>query len=188
VPAPVIQPRPVVPSQPTTPVVTPATVREAEKLLKLAGFSPGQVDGRSSPALEAALKSFQSAWGLAATGVADAATMAKLRHTGERVRAHKGDQFVSVGQRSGDIKTIEQRLEKLGYDVGKVDGVFSRETFAAVKAFKADQPDIKNDAGAIAKHGRAVLAREAHALEHARSEEHTSELQSQSRSRMPSSA
>ncbi|MBL8941382.1 MAG: peptidoglycan-binding protein [Archangium sp.] len=165
-PAP-INPNLIRPVVPTTPATPPATVREAEKLLKLAGFNPGTVDGQSSPALTKALSAFQEAWGLPTTGIADARTMEKLRHTRDRIREHKGDGFFSVGQQSGEVKTIEKRLQLLGYDVGKADGVYSKQTFAAVKAFKADQADIKNDAGAIAKFGRSVLAREVAALKHA---------------------
>ena len=165
-PAP-INPNPIRPVVPATPTISAATVREAEKLLKLAGFNPGAVDGQSSPALTKALSAFQEAWGLPKSGLADVRTMEKLRHTRDRTREHKGDGYFSVGQQSGEVKTIEKRLQLLGYDVGKADGVYSKQTFAAVKAFKADQADIKNDSGAIAKYGRSVLAREVAALKHA---------------------
>lgn len=159
--------RPVAPSPVTPPVVPAATLREAEKLLKKAGFNPGTVDGKVSPAFEQAVKDFQGAWGLPATGQVDGKTLAKLRHTGERIANHRKDGYVSVGQKSAGIKTIEQRLARLGYDVGKADGVYSRETFEAVKKFKADQADIKNDSGAIAERGRAILKREVAQLAHA---------------------
>lgn len=155
------------PTPPTPPVVSAATVREAEKLLRLAGFNPGTVDGRVSPAFTSAVREFQGAWGLAVTGQVDSATLAKMRTTGKRIRARHDDLFVSIGQRSSSIKTVESRLKKLGYDPGKVDGIYSRETAEAVKQFKADQADIENDAGSIGRHGRAVLAREVEALAHA---------------------
>lgn len=167
-PAPIGQPSPVSPVIPSTPVVPAATVREAERLLKRAGFNPGTVDGKSSPALEKALSAFQEAWGLPASGQPDARTMNKLRQTGARIASHRDrDGYVSVGQQSKGIAVIERRLKTLGYDVGKADGVYSRETFEAVKAFKADQRDIKNGAGALGQHGREVLRREVAALAHA---------------------
>ena len=164
-----IDPRPIAPSTTSTtpPAPSPASIREAEKLLKKAGFAPGTIDGRVSPAFEKAIKEFQGAWGLAATGQLDAKTLAKLRATGQRVAAHHKDGYVSVGQKSADIKTIEQRLKKLGYDVGQADGVYSRQTAEAVKKFKADQADIQNSSGAIAARGRAILKREAAQLNHA---------------------
>ncbi|MDP3233622.1 MAG: peptidoglycan-binding protein [Myxococcales bacterium] len=167
-PGPITQPRPISPVIPNVPTASTPTVREAERLLKRAGFSPGTVDGKTSPALTKALQEFQAAWGLPTSGAPDARTMAKLRHTGERIADHRKekDGFVSVGQKSDGIKTIERRLQTLGYDVGKVDGIYSRETAAAVKAFKADQPDIRNTSGAIAEHGRKVLRDEVRALAH----------------------
>ncbi len=165
-PTPVTGPAPVSPTNPTTPVVPAAQVKKAERLLKAAGFNPGVVDGKPSPAFESALKEFQTSWGLPASGVPDAATMAKLQHTADRIHAHKKDGFLSVGQKGKDVLQVEKQLRALGYDVGKADGVYSKQTFAAVKAFKADQADIKNEAGAIAKHGRSVLAREVAELRH----------------------
>lgn len=114
-----IQPRPIVSTPTSTPTATPpATIREAEKLLKLAGFNPGTVDGQSSPALTKALSAFQEAWGLPKSGVADQRTMEKLRHTRDRIREHQGDGYFSVGQQSGEVKTIEKRLQLLGYEMG----------------------------------------------------------------------
>ncbi len=159
--------RPIVPPTTPTPAPSPAVVKDAERLLKLAGFNPGAVDGRTSPAFEKAVREFQGAWGLPATGTPDARTMDKLRATGKRVRAHRDDLFVSVGQKSGSIKTIEQRLRALGYDVGKVDGVYGRDTAAAVKAFRADQKELKDGRGFLAKTSRQVLKREVNALRHA---------------------
>jgi peptidoglycan hydrolase-like protein with peptidoglycan-binding domain len=152
-----LPPAPVVPGR--------AEVLTAERLLRRAGFNPGTVDGAVTPALTRALTEFQAAWALPKTGLADRATLAKLRHVDQRMdSSSKG--LVSVGQKSGAIKTIERRLETLGYDVGKADGVFSRETFEAVKAFKKDQPDIRNDAGALGPRGQRILRREVAALRH----------------------
>src|SRR3712207_5072610 len=74
-----------------TPAPSPATLKAAEKLLKLAGFNPGSVDGKPSAATTKAIKDFQASWGMAATGELDKKTMDKLRHTGERIKKHKGD-------------------------------------------------------------------------------------------------
>lgn len=150
------------------PPVSAATIREAEKLLKKAGFQPGTVDGRTSPAFTQAVREFQGAWGLPATGEVDGRTLSKLKATVKSIAAHKKDDlYVSVGQKGTDIKTLEQRLRSLGYDVGKADGVYSRQTAAAVKKFKRDQPEIKNDSGALGKHSRKVLRHEVKALSHA---------------------
>lgn len=168
--SPVAPPSPTTPTEPKpTPAPSAAAVKEAEKLLKLAGFETGKVDGKPSAATTQALKDFQAAWGMPSTGQLDDKTLAKLRHTGERIQKHAKakDEFVSVGQRSNSIKTLEQRLKKLGYNTGKADGTFDRDTAKAVQAFRKDQKELDDKSGALAKGSRAVLRREAAALDHA---------------------
>src|SRR5512132_3339283 len=91
--------RPIVPTKP--PELLPSTIREAEKLLQRSGYGVGTRDGKSSPALEKAVREFQAAWSLPVTGSADPRTMAKLRTTAKRAST---DVF-SVGQRSNGIQT-----------------------------------------------------------------------------------
>jgi peptidoglycan hydrolase-like protein with peptidoglycan-binding domain len=154
---PIIRPQPpVIPSVPSK-----GDVRTAERLLRRAGFDPGRVDGAVTPALTRALAEFQAAWKLPQTGLADGPTLARLRHIGARSK-----DVVSIGQKGEAIKTIERRLKTLGYDPGRVDGVYSRETFEAVKAFKKDQPDLRNDAGALGERGRRILRHEVASLSH----------------------
>ncbi|MEW5743302.1 MAG: peptidoglycan-binding protein [Myxococcota bacterium] len=156
------------PFPPTTPAPSAKDVREAEKLLKKAGFHPGAVDGKPSPAFERALAEFQGAWGLPATGQLDGRTLGRLRGTGQRIDAHakKKDGHLSIGQKSKGIATVEKRLRALGYRPGRADGVYSRETAEAVKRFRADQKDLKNGSGSLSRAGRQVLEREVKALNH----------------------
>lgn len=152
------------------PSITPTVVstRRAEQMLKRLGFNPGTVDGVADTKLATAVKEFQTAWGLAGTGTLDEATSLKLSKTVERVKARKkADLFVGIGEKSRDIKTLEQRLSRLGYRVGKADGIFGRDTAEAVKAFRADQKELPDGAGWLAKKARAVLRREVGALSHA---------------------
>lgn len=136
------------------------TVRNAEKWLRAAGYEAGYQDGVVSPRLTASLKMFQRAYGMRATGKLDATTLRRLQ-----VAAERKPGVLSVGQRSEDIKAIEAQLRRLGYDPGAVDGVYSLETAKAVRAFKADQGF--KPAGAIGEAGRATLAREVKAVQHA---------------------
>lgn len=162
--------RPVVPAPipPTTTTPTRAQLKHAERQLTVAGFSPGKVDGLVTPAFTAALKEFQTAWGLAPTGLLDARTTARLASTTERIHSHKkADQFVSVGQKSKSIQVLERRLGRLGYAVGKADGIYSRQTADAVKAFRKDQKELLDGSGALGKKSRAVLRQEVEKLNHA---------------------
>jgi peptidoglycan hydrolase-like protein with peptidoglycan-binding domain len=57
-----------------------ASTAAVQQTLKLAGYWDGPVDGKWTPALTEALKSFQTALGVAPTGTVDAATIAALEH------------------------------------------------------------------------------------------------------------
>jgi murein L,D-transpeptidase YcbB/YkuD len=57
-----------------------ASTAAVQQTLKLAGFWDGPVDGKWTPALTDALKSFQTALGVEPTGTVDAATIAALEH------------------------------------------------------------------------------------------------------------
>ena len=63
-------------------------VRWMERMLKFAGFNPGKLDTSFDGATARALKSFQAARGLKATGVLDAKTFAHLK-TVERIIGFK---------------------------------------------------------------------------------------------------
>ncbi len=158
--------RPVVPPLPSQ-VPSRAQLKRAEAQLKLAGFSPGAVDGVVTPAFTKSLTEFQSAWGLPPSGQLDAATTAKLQHTADRIKAHRKDGFVSVGEKSKDVRVIENRLRALGYDAGKADGVYDRSLGKAVLAFRKDQRDVADGLEGLGKQARSSLAKEVAALRHA---------------------
>ena len=147
-------PRPVVTSPVIPSTMTPA---HAETLLKRVGFT--------GPFTQA-VKDFQQAWGLGVTGQLDTQTSARLAQTAKRVRAHKGDEFVSIGQKSRSIGVLEHRLAKLGYATGKADGIYGRDTAAAVKAFRKDQKELTDGHQWLGKKARQVLKAEVSKLNH----------------------
>ena len=44
--------------------------------------------------------------------------------------------LVKTGNRGEDVKTLQERLNALGYNCGDVDGIFGAKTYAAVVAFQ----------------------------------------------------
>lgn len=52
-------------------------------------------------------------------------------------RDHVGEGIVKLAK--SDIKNVQAALKKAGYKPGKIDGVYGRETRAAVKAFQKDR-------------------------------------------------
>ncbi len=149
------------------------------RALQAVGFDPGTKDNKFTAETSRAVREFQAAWGMEATGQLDNKTLAKLDHTLKRARTHgsscpdcnkAGFQgTIGVGQKNLDAFEAEKRLKKLGYDTGKVDGVYDQKTAEAVRQFKKDQPELrkKSDSGLLGKDAFQSLAREARELDHA---------------------
>ncbi len=139
-------------------------IKSAERMLRKAGFNPGKVDGKLSPRSRKELERFQSAWGMEPTGELDKKTFDKLRMTQTRMNHHK--HAVGIGQRGARVLNAEKRLRRLGYDTGKVDGVFDRNTASAVKELKRDQDNLDSKSGILGKTAARVLANESKAYNH----------------------
>ena len=90
-----------------------------------AGFTPkGGADGHFGPATEAALKAFQEAEGLAASGVADEVTVAHLL-----IPAQEASDGVS-----GDTSVMEPETPTLAPEIAELAGVANGSVGAAAKA------------------------------------------------------
>ena len=54
-------------------------------------------------------------------------------------RAGTAEALSKYGSRGSEVAQIQQRLNELGYNAGKADGIFGSNTLNAVKAFQKDQ-------------------------------------------------
>jgi N-acetylmuramoyl-L-alanine amidase len=83
----------------------------------------------------AALGAFQAARGLRATGVCDEPTWAALVEAswelGDRLLYHR-----SPNLRGDDVADLQRRLGRLGFDAGRVDGIFGPLTVRALEEFQ----------------------------------------------------
>ena len=114
----------------------------AKRLLRLAGHDAGTGVGMDAKAVSA-VRAFQAARGLPVTGEVDRGTFDALTQVQRRVRRSHGENF-GRGQAGEAVLRAEQRLAHLGYEVGKVDGVFDADTAKAVNAYrKAAAPSGK---------------------------------------------
>src|SRR4051812_36422138 len=129
-------------------------VRELQKALRRAGFSV-KVDGQFGPTTVRAVKRFQRAARLTASGTVGRKTVAALRAAARgstanvasnggtsASRGHKGrakslgDRVpVRRGMHGHDIRVLQDLLGDAGYDV-VVDGAFGTRTFNAVEDFE----------------------------------------------------
>jgi len=122
-----------------------ANVKHLQQLLIDAGVTVvGGADGRFGALTQQALKSFQSAKGLTATGTVDQATIDALTGAGgdtapQGLTSGSGGALLGLefGATGEGVKTLQTALMKAGFTVrGGADGVFGNATLTALKAFQ----------------------------------------------------
>ena len=82
-----------------------------------------------------AVKAFQQARGLTISGVVDAITMRSL----EEARWKLGDRTLSLitpAMRGDDVAHLQSQLSEMGFNCGRVDGIFGSQTESALKEFQ----------------------------------------------------
>lgn len=107
-----------------------------QRRLGSAGFSPGAaVSGDYCEATARAVSAFQIARGLEPTGVCDDRTWAALIEANWTL----GDRLLTLRSpllRGDDVSDLQARLARLGFDCGKVDGIYGNLTAAAFERFQ----------------------------------------------------
>lgn len=85
---------------------------------------------------EAQIRSFQQGRGLNVTGVIDPVTARAL----EEAKWKLGDRSLSVQEyplmRGDDVAALQSRLTEMGFDCGRVDGIYGVRSASAVKEFQ----------------------------------------------------
>lgn len=105
---------------------------------RLAGLghpTAGDQSGRFGPCTEAAVRAFQDKRGLRADGICGRQTWAALVEAGWRL----GDRLLYLRQpmvRGDDVAELQRRLGALGFDAGRMDGIFGPETKRALDEFQ----------------------------------------------------
>ncbi len=85
--------------------------------------------------VEAAVKEFQQARGLSVTGVVDAVTLRSL----DEARWKLGDRVLSLStpyMRGDDVANLQAQLSEMGFNCGRVDGIYAYDTEIAVMDFQ----------------------------------------------------
>jgi peptidoglycan hydrolase-like protein with peptidoglycan-binding domain len=116
-------------------------VRTLQQTLVSAGITPaGGVDGIFGVGTAAAVKQFQSAKGLSATGVVDAATAAALAGNAGGGSSANPMFGLKIGARGDAVRQLQATLVARGYKTtGDADGAFGVNTVNALTSFQYAQ-------------------------------------------------
>ena len=85
--------------------------------------------------VESAVKEFQQSRGLTVTGVVDSITLRAL----DEARWKLGDRVLSLtspAMRGDDVAALQSQLSEMGFNCGRVDGIFGSDTESAVMEFQ----------------------------------------------------
>lgn len=110
-------------------------VRDLQSRLQRAGSDGLVVDGHFGPATLEAVRAFQRARGLGADGIVGRETWRALTEAG----FHLGDRLLwqaSAAMRGDDVRELQHRLNRLGFDADQEDGIFGPLARAAVEEFQ----------------------------------------------------
>lgn len=106
-----------------------------ERLTALGHPVTSDEPGDFGPATEAAVRSFQEARGLHVDGICGRETWGALVEAGFRL----GDRLLYLRRpmlRGDDVAELQERLNALGFDAGREDGIFGARTETALRDFQ----------------------------------------------------
>lgn len=112
-------------------------VRDIQRRLTGLGF-PVTADGTYGPQTVAVVCQFQESRGLPADGIVGPETWSSLVEAGFRL----GDRMLyrrSPMMRGDDVSRLQRSLGSLGFDAGKVDGLFGPDTLRALLDFQRNR-------------------------------------------------
>ena len=111
-------------------------VMRVQQALVDKGYADLVIDGKYGTSTVEAVKRFQQQNGLKADGKAGPRTLAKLLGTSNPDNNPSLDGKLRLGCTGSAVSHVQSLLRTLGYPVGRVDGIFGKKTYAAVRSFQ----------------------------------------------------
>lgn len=118
-------------------------VADVQARLRTLGFAIGDELGRYESETIAAVREFQQSRGIIVDGIVGPNTWGELVEASWRL----GDRSLYLRyplMRGDDVTALQARLNALGFDAGREDGIFGIETDRAVRAFQKEY-DVSED-------------------------------------------
>lgn len=104
-------------------------ITQLQKNLKSVGYDPGGIDGIFGPKTKAAVVTFQTAMGVDVDGIVGPITSGALKEVLAKPTIKNGSKGYAVRQ-------VQTLLTQKGYNPKGIDGIFGKNTEAAVKKFQ----------------------------------------------------
>jgi peptidoglycan hydrolase-like protein with peptidoglycan-binding domain len=145
------EPESVAPVSTDLPPLDPGTgesqlvIRAVQRELAARGYDVGPLDGTLSDKTRAAISTYQSAQGLAVTGVPSDELLRQillgdsLESAAATGSLAASDSIETQAAESVTVKGVQQVLADLGYAPGPIDGAWGENTSRAIAAFQRDR-------------------------------------------------
>ncbi len=116
--------------------LTPATIRDAQsRLTRLGHDTSADSAGVIGAATSVALQAFQRQRGLPISGQLDSLTMARLIEAGWSLGSRLL-YYVEPHLRGDDVADLQESLALLGFNPGRIDGIFGHQTEHSLRDFQ----------------------------------------------------
>ncbi|MBQ8094769.1 MAG: peptidoglycan-binding protein [Clostridia bacterium] len=126
--------------------VSARTMEQVQTMLKTLDFYSGEITGNAGEKTIAAIKAFQTQYGLTADGIVGNTTLKKLTEVYNAFQASDASiataptaapaSETTQSASSGTIMQVQEKLKALGFYNGEVTGNAGSKTTAAIKAFQ----------------------------------------------------
>jgi peptidoglycan hydrolase-like protein with peptidoglycan-binding domain len=115
------------------------TIEAVQRELAASGLYSGPIDGVAGRRTQLAIRTYQRMHQLDQTGSASAALVDHIQLTRQFAAAADTTASLPPGASAGTIKSVQLRLQALGYDPGSIDGQLGGQTQVAIRRFQQDR-------------------------------------------------